>query len=190
MELRLDLFAVRYVPNDADHEALAALHDRAEADLDRELAAVLSFPEKLEAGAHGPGSRRRRVLLAMSNVGGVEPLGQQNLNRLSDEVAPLIAEHALGLAIHDADAARRVHDNDGVRRPLEECPKPRLGGVRAVAIRRRVRVSVRWLFPAHHEVVTLGRSWPMGSGVAGDSGINLAGSPRPARNPRWCGPPE
>src|SRR5436190_1017774 len=73
----------------ADQHAVFRLQ-RAQADLDREL--LTAFPDavQIEIGAHPARLRRREVVTAMPGMLRAEPLRDQDLHRLSQQLFALI----------------------------------------------------------------------------------------------------
>ena len=60
--------------------------DRREADLDRELGAVLAPTGQVEPDAHRSGDRMRHEAVAVADVAVADALGQEQLDRLADEL--------------------------------------------------------------------------------------------------------
>jgi hypothetical protein len=116
-----------------DEAALLGL-ERAQADLDRELAAVTAEPEELQARAHAARVGRSRVPASVDLVLTAVARGDELLDRLPDELAARVAEERFGLRVDDRDAAALVHDDDGVGRRLEQRAKLLL---RAPLLKRR-----------------------------------------------------
>jgi hypothetical protein len=54
-------------------------------------------------------------------------LRNQDLDRLADQLAPLVAEELLHLAVHNGDQPVAVDDDDGIGRGLEQPTKLGLG---------------------------------------------------------------
>src|SRR4029079_19500236 len=99
-----------------------ALH-RAEADLDRELAAVAAPAGEIEPDAHRPRARRVRIALAMSRVPGAETIGHQDLDLAPDQLARLVAEERHDLDVGEHDAAGTIDDHHRVGRGIEQTTK-------------------------------------------------------------------
>src|SRR5689334_10065841 len=59
----------------------------------------------------------------MGEVPVAEPLGQQHLDRLADELLPVPAEERLGLAVDEHDAPVPVDDDHAVGGRLEQVPE-------------------------------------------------------------------
>ncbi len=113
-----------------DQGAVVGL-ERAQADLDRELRAVLAAAVQLEPGSHRPHSRVREEAAPMGPVTAALPIGHQQLDALTDELGTWVAEETLGLNVDQLDRAVGVDDHHRVRGRLEQRAKP---GVGALAI--------------------------------------------------------
>ena len=94
--------------------------DAGEADLDRELGAVLAHREQLDAGAHRPGSRLGEVVGPMLWVGLAEAPWDEQLDQLADQLLPPVAEELLGLAVDEDDLAVAIDPHDRVGHQLQE----------------------------------------------------------------------
>jgi hypothetical protein len=94
--------------------------DRAQADLDRNLAPVRALGPELHAGAHRSWIGIRHVGTAVGDMVVAQPLWQQHLDRLADEAFRGLVEHRMGLLIRDPDDAICVNDDHGVGRGLDE----------------------------------------------------------------------
>ena len=92
LELALEALALGDIPDRRDHEQPVVGLDRAEADLDRQLAAVLAEHEQLTAAAHRPGRRVGGKRRALPHMGGAEPLRQQPFHRLADQLTRVVPE--------------------------------------------------------------------------------------------------
>src|SRR5437763_1155890 len=77
--------------------------ERAQADFDRELRAVLAQTIKLETGAHGTDFRVREVTASVCRVAGTKALGDEDLHKLAHKLDPRVAEEPLGLRAHEND---------------------------------------------------------------------------------------
>ena len=85
-----------------DREDLAAVGclDRREADLDREVAAVLAPAGEVE------------------NVSPADPLGEQKLDRLAEDLGRFVPEDPLDLRVGVDDPALSIDRHHGIRRGL------------------------------------------------------------------------
>ena len=102
-----------------DQDPRARVH-RVEADLGRELRPVLAAGGQLHPGAH---RARSWVLEIASTVGGVDgpyPVGDQDLQRLAEQLLPPVTEELFRLGVHQDDHPVRVNAHDGVRGQLEQ----------------------------------------------------------------------
>jgi hypothetical protein len=125
-ELRLHLLAVGDVADrGGDQRRLLGLHRR-EADLGRELAAVLAAAEELEPSRHRPRLRLAEVPGPAPRVHGAELLRHQDLDRLAQQLVAPVAEQLLGLMVDEVDDAVGVDDDHRVRGRFEEAAKPGL----------------------------------------------------------------
>ena len=109
-----------------DEHALVGLQ-RTEADLDRELAAVLAQPVELELATHRSRDGVADIALDVVAMLPAQPLGDQLGDVLADELLAAIAEHALGLRVDELDVTMAVDDHHGVRRRLEQPAELLLG---------------------------------------------------------------
>ena len=154
-----------------DQRAFGTL-DRAEHDLDRELAAVLAPPRSLDPGAHLTHARGFAVEVPILDVPAVQPSRDQELHRLPGELVAAVAELPLGLDVDQDDLAGGVDDHHRVRsgfqQPavsalhLREMPLGRLAlGDVAVDLEDRpdpaVRVSIDRLAALDGELPTVAR---------------------------------
>ena len=92
----------------------------AQADLDRDLAAVLAPRVKQQPASHRTGSWVVPEPGAVRSVRFVEAFREEVLDRPADEVGSLEAEQDLGLAVHEDDHAARVDHDQGVRCELDD----------------------------------------------------------------------
>ena len=105
------LLAFRDVADRAgDKHSLFGLQ-RAQADLNRELAPIFAQTKELDARAHGAHPGISKKTGAVAGVLPPEALGNQNLNRLIQQLLPFIAKQLLGLCVHQDDLALLI-DND------------------------------------------------------------------------------
>ena len=93
---------------------------RRQADLDRELAAVLAAPCQFQPGAHSPHLRGLEVPGSVSLVAVAQTLGHLYLDRLADQGLAPVAEQGLGLPVHEPNPAFLVDDHHRVRCGLEQ----------------------------------------------------------------------
>ena len=108
------------VADGARHQHAAFGRERAEADLDRNLAPVLAATEELDLGPHGPGPGLRKIATAMGRVSRAEALRDQHLDRQPQQLGARVAKQELSLAVDDDDLPAAVDDDDGVGRGLQQ----------------------------------------------------------------------
>ena len=85
LERLFGLLALGDVADRRGHHDFAALLDRAQADLDRELGAVLAHAEKLETHAHGPHAHVVRVALRWPTWRARNRSGSSTSTRTADQ---------------------------------------------------------------------------------------------------------
>ena len=125
--LGLVLDALADVTDDRDDTQPGVAFEGAEADLDRELAAVLAASEQAEAHAHRPGPRLDAVAGPVRAVDLPEPLGEEVVDRASEEIAAVVAEQLLEPAVDEQDLTRFVRQHDAVGRGVDEAPHGGIG---------------------------------------------------------------
>jgi len=93
---------------------------RAQADLDRELAAVLAQAVQLQPCPHGAGAWFGKKIAPVVGVPGAEALGHQQLDGLPQQLVAAPAEQFDRLGVDKDDAPLAVDDDHGVRRGLQQ----------------------------------------------------------------------
>ncbi len=119
--------AVADVAYRGGHEQPVAGFQRAEADLDGELAPVAAQAAELQPGAHGTHLLVGGIPAAVDRVISAEPPGDQNLDRAAEQLLARVAEQRLGLGVDQPDRPGTVHDHHRVRRRFQQRAKPLLG---------------------------------------------------------------
>ena len=114
--------------------AVGGVH-RCEADLDRELRAVLPSPGEIEPDAHRPRGPMCHEAVAVSDVTLGDPFRQEPLEHLPEHLAASIPEGRLGPRVDVDDPGLGVDRDDRVRRGLEDGQMRR----RRLSWRRRPR---------------------------------------------------
>jgi hypothetical protein len=109
-----------------DLEAIGGL-DRQEADLHRQLGAILAAARQLEPDPHRSGVRVPQEAVTVAAVLLANALGKEHLDGLAEELRPGVPEGGLGARADVGDAAFTVDPHDGVGRGLEESPLEVLG---------------------------------------------------------------
>src|ERR1035437_5837464 len=115
------------VTNGARDERTLLRLEGTQADLRRELRAVLAQAVELHAGSHGPCARVGRVAGAMMPVLLTQARRHQTLDQLSQKLLPCVAEETLGLGVDEQDLPIPVHDDHRVRGRLQQTPELLLG---------------------------------------------------------------
>src|SRR5207247_11220784 len=98
------------VADDADHELAIARLNRAETDLDWELAAIFAPPKELQANAHRPCVRVCAIPGSVAGMASAESLRHEALDRAAQQILARVAEGQLGLAVHTAHNTSGVDD--------------------------------------------------------------------------------
>ena len=94
--------------------------DIAQGDLHRKLRAIASPRHEVEATTHRSRVGVLEVRGAMADMRAPQALGQQHLQRLSQQGLPRIAERLFAFPIGRGDRPPLIHDEDGVRRCFED----------------------------------------------------------------------
>ena len=121
----LDQLSVRDVPDRRRYEHALFGLNRAEADLDRELAAVAAQTEELQPGPHRPYPRIGEEPTSMASVSTPEAVGHQCLDWHAQEVLARVLEEPLCLSVDNDDRAFAIDDDDRIWRGFEEASKLR-----------------------------------------------------------------
>ena len=101
----LDFPPCRGVPDDADDQSTRLGLQRAQADLDGELAAVLAAPGEFSAFPHGTGVGLVKIVVAVPGMVLAEPLRNQSLDRHAEQLLTGVTEQSLGKLVDDDDVA-------------------------------------------------------------------------------------
>src|SRR5205807_6274637 len=102
-ELGLLAFASADVADDGGDQQAGGSGQRAQADLDRDLGAVLAAARQLQAAAHRPDARGGEVAVALAGVGVAEAFGDEDLDGLAEQLLAAVAEEDLGLVVDQDD---------------------------------------------------------------------------------------
>src|SRR5713226_4801986 len=113
-------FAFCDIPNGAGHQNALFGMQRAQTDLDREFGSVPTRTEQLQACTHWPRVRIPKKIVSMRRMSSPETFWHQFLNRLSQQLIPLVAKELLGLRIYQNDLAFAVDNDHGIRRRFEQ----------------------------------------------------------------------
>ena len=112
--------AVRDVADRAGDQHAVLGFQRAQADLHRNLRAVLAESMELQPGTHRPYARIREEPGPVATVRRPVPLGHEDLYRIAQQVHALVTEEPLGLRVHQHDPPLAIDDHDGVRGRLQQ----------------------------------------------------------------------
>ncbi len=156
---------------------------RTQADLDGELAPVLSHRRQDQALTHLPWPRAGEIVGTVRGVGRAGRLGYQDLHRLADQLAVAVPEHARRLGVHHHDGPVRCHGQRGIRRRLEQAAEPFLSPFPFAQGRDQPGAH---LLGAAAQCRELGRA---GSGNLGVITARRDGVGRRAQRRKWCEQP-
>ena len=81
--------------------------------------AVAVPAEQVQAGAHGPDVRVGEKLIAMVGVLSAKSLRHQDLDRLTEQLLPAVAEQLFRLRVDQENEAVAIDDHQGIRNRLE-----------------------------------------------------------------------
>src|SRR6266481_1404848 len=123
----LHLLALRDVADGARYQPAVLGLDRAQADFDRKLRAVLPAAVELQARAHGANLRRCKKTGAMLRMLLTESLGYQDLDPFTQELVPRVPEERLRLRVDELDAALAIHDDHRIRCGFQQIAELALG---------------------------------------------------------------
>jgi hypothetical protein len=104
------------VAHDGEH---AAVVERAQHDVDGKLAAVLTASEKLEATAHRANGRAIVNRCAVADVTLANPFGEENFDRLADQLGLLVSEQGGELAVDLPYDAVEIRGDDRIGNEIE-----------------------------------------------------------------------
>ena len=104
-KLFLNFLPCSGVSDDADDQSTPLGLQRAQADLDVELTAVLAAPGEFSALPHGTGVGLAKIVVAVPSMVLAEPLGNQSLDRHAEQFLSAVTEQALGKLVDDDDVA-------------------------------------------------------------------------------------
>lgn len=99
-----------------DTYASPRIFDRAQANLNGKLRAVLAQPVEIQPCAHRANARRLLVVLAVRRMQTAKPLRHENFNVLTEQFRPNVAEELFGLGIDEHDLAAMIRDDHRIRR--------------------------------------------------------------------------
>ena len=96
---------------------------RAQADFDGELAAILAAPRELSAFPHGTGVGLARIAAAVASMLLSEPRGNQSLDLHAEQLFTGVTEQAPGKLVDYYDVARPIDYDDRIgcsfKKPFE-----------------------------------------------------------------------
>ncbi len=115
-EFGLGFLSLRDVPDGRRDErhAFLGLHRR-QADFGRELRPILAAAAQIDAHAHRTALGIAEVTAPVRRMSPAEALGDQDFNRLAQEVFALVAEQLFRLAVDQHDLSVLADDDHGVR---------------------------------------------------------------------------
>ena len=116
LQLARDPLALGHVADRARHHQPALGLERAEADLDRKLGAVLAQSVEVMARTHRARLRIAHVVLLVLAMMLAEAVRDQVGDGLADQLLALVAEEVLGLGIDERDVAVPIDDHHRVWR--------------------------------------------------------------------------
>ena len=116
----LDALALGHIADGAGDKQTLLRLQRAQADLDRELAAVLAQAVQLQPSPHGAGTWFGKKIAPVVRVTGAEALGHQQLDGLAQQLVAAPAEQFHRLRVDEDDVPLAVDDDHGVRRGLQQ----------------------------------------------------------------------
>ena len=117
---RFDFLSCGGVPNDADDESTRLGLQRAQADFDGELAAILAAPGELSAFPHGTGMGLAKIVVPVAGMVLSEPLGNQSLDLHAEQLLTGVTEQARGKLVDDDDVGRPIDDDDRIGRSFKK----------------------------------------------------------------------
>ena len=135
--------ALRDVNDRAEDQAASPQVERLQADLERELRAVLPAPAHVPPPAHAARVGGSQEDAPLPDVLPSEGEGEQRLNRLAHELGALVAEERLDDGVHEDNLSLIVNREDARGHPLEHATE-------ALLARRELRGA---LGDAHLELV-------------------------------------
>jgi hypothetical protein len=112
--------AAGQVAHRRDHQRAVLGVGMGQRDVHRELGAVLSPSAQFQIQSHGPRERGHNIALPVHLMDRPQRLGHQHLQGHTDQVAPLVAEQQLRLAIHKPDHACVIHPHQSIRHRLQQ----------------------------------------------------------------------
>src|ERR1035438_6851122 len=104
-EVLLRSLAVGDVRYQGQRQLRSGLIDKAEADLQRELASALPLSQKIEPQSHWPCARVCEVLPPMLEMRRPVPLRQEDVKRLAQQLIPAVAKHLLSPGVDKGDVS-------------------------------------------------------------------------------------
>lgn len=101
-----------YVDDRRQHGQALTGRDRRQSDLHRNLGAVLPQAEEVSPRPHGAHARIRQEILPLRGMRGAEALGDQHLDRFTEQLLARVSERRFDLPIDEDDASLGVgHQN-------------------------------------------------------------------------------
>ena len=119
-QLALERLAGADVDHGGEDQPPAGRLQGSQADLDRELVAVLVPPGEVEADAHGASDRACQVAVTVGDVDVGEALRKQPLHRFAQQLLTVEPERLGDAGVRVHDPPRRVHGDDGIGRGVQQ----------------------------------------------------------------------
>ena len=114
------------VADECGHVAAVLGLERRERDLDRKLRAVLPAPAQLQVAAHRPRLRIGDVTVAVLDMALADALREQQLDLLAEQLAAVVLEERLGLAVDEHDRSGGIDYDHRVGCRLQQRREPLL----------------------------------------------------------------
>ncbi|MEO6835264.1 MAG: hypothetical protein ABI231_05085 [Candidatus Tumulicola sp.] len=128
-KLALERFSFADVSNRANHERSDTRAERAQADLDGKLGAILTTAVEIETRAHRANSWVARVIVAMFDVPLAQAIRHEQFDLRTDQLVKPIAEQLLRVTVGEGDAPASPDDDRCVGNRLHQL-EPILGAPR------------------------------------------------------------
>src|SRR5204863_3520820 len=125
-EPRFGALAGGDIDHGGEHEQSLVGFDRVQADLHRHLGAVLADAVEISPRSHRPGLRVREEVRSVAGMALAQPVGDEELNRLAEQLIARVAEQSLDLAVDEDDLSGAIDHHHAARRRLDHRAEPRV----------------------------------------------------------------